>query len=73
VSLPPIEGEDAGKIQSMGARYTHGELTLLEASELGCRACASPGGGCQCRGAEELAAAAGAGAGPAAEIQLWAS
>jgi putative YjhG/YagF family dehydratase len=47
VSLPPIEGEDAGKIQSMGARYTHGELTLLEAAELGCRACASPGGGCQ--------------------------
>jgi xylonate dehydratase len=47
VSLPPIEGEDAGKVQSIGARYSHGELALLEAAELGCRACASPGGGCQ--------------------------
>ena len=47
VTLPPAEGEDAGKIQSMGARYAHGELTLQEAADLGCRACASPGGGCQ--------------------------
>jgi len=47
VTLPPRDGEDAGKIQSMGARYAHGELTLEEAADLGCRACASPGGGCQ--------------------------
>ena len=47
VTLPPTEGEDAGKIQSIGARFAHGELTLEEAAELGCRACASPGGGCQ--------------------------
>jgi putative YjhG/YagF family dehydratase len=47
VTLPPRDGEDAGKIQSIGARYVHGELTLAEAAELGCRACASPGGGCQ--------------------------
>jgi putative YjhG/YagF family dehydratase len=47
VTLPPREGEDAGKVQSMGARYAHGELSLEEAAELGCRACASPGGGCQ--------------------------
>jgi putative YjhG/YagF family dehydratase len=47
VTLPAREGEDAGKIQSIGARYAHGELTLHEAAELGCRACASPGGGCQ--------------------------
>jgi putative YjhG/YagF family dehydratase len=47
VTLPPREGEDAGKIQSIGARYVHGELSLPEAAELGCRACASPGGGCQ--------------------------
>jgi putative YjhG/YagF family dehydratase len=47
VTLPPREGEDAGKIQSIGARYSHGELTVPEAAELGCRACASPGGGCQ--------------------------
>ena len=47
VTLPPSVGEDAGKVQSIGARYSHGELTLQEAAELGCRACASPGGGCQ--------------------------
>ena len=47
VTLPPRDGEDAGKIQSIGARYLHGELTLQEAADLGCRACASPGGGCQ--------------------------
>jgi putative YjhG/YagF family dehydratase len=47
VSLPPTRGEDAGTIQSLGARYTHGLVTLAEAAELGCRACATPGGGCQ--------------------------
>ncbi|MCC7083838.1 MAG: YjhG/YagF family D-xylonate dehydratase [Pirellulales bacterium] len=47
VTLPPQVGEDAGKIQSIGARYSHGELSLEEAAELGCHACASPGGGCQ--------------------------
>ena len=47
VALPAEEGEDAGTIQSMGARFLHGQLTLDEASRLGCRACASPGGGCQ--------------------------
>lgn len=47
VTLPPTVGEDAGKVQSIGARYAHGEISLEEAAELGCRACASPGGGCQ--------------------------
>ncbi|HEX3727980.1 MAG TPA: YjhG/YagF family D-xylonate dehydratase, partial [Pirellulales bacterium] len=47
VSLPPAAGEDAGKIQSIGARYAHGDISLEEAASLGCRACASPGGGCQ--------------------------
>jgi putative YjhG/YagF family dehydratase len=47
VTLPPTAGEDAGKIQSIGARYAHGEISLEEAASLGCRACASPGGGCQ--------------------------
>jgi putative YjhG/YagF family dehydratase len=47
VTLPPTDGEDAGKIQSIGARFAHGQITLEEASDLGCRACASPGGGCQ--------------------------
>jgi putative YjhG/YagF family dehydratase len=47
VTLPPRDGEDAGKIQSIGARFAHGELTLEQAADLGCRACGSPGGGCQ--------------------------
>ncbi len=47
VTLPPTVGEDAGKVQTLGARYAQGEITLEEAAVLGCRACASPGGGCQ--------------------------
>ncbi len=47
VTLPPRDGEDAGKIQSIGARYSHGEIGLKEAAEMGCRACATAGGGCQ--------------------------
>ncbi|HLU21472.1 MAG TPA: YjhG/YagF family D-xylonate dehydratase [Bacillaceae bacterium] len=47
VTLPPEYGEDAGKIQTIGARYSNNELSLEEAAELGCRACATPGGGCQ--------------------------
>jgi len=47
VTLLPEQGEDAGKIQTVGVRFVHGSITLEEASELGCRACASPGGGCQ--------------------------
>src|SRR5499425_643093 len=47
VTLPPVDGEDAGKVQSIGARFAHGELTLEQAQDLGCRACGSPGGGCQ--------------------------
>jgi putative YjhG/YagF family dehydratase len=47
VSLPPERGEDAGKVQSIGARFAHGMLSLREAAEAGCRACATPGGGCQ--------------------------
>lgn len=47
VTLPPAQGEDAGKVQTIGARFAHGEITLEEASDAGCRACGSPGGGCQ--------------------------
>ncbi|MBS1700876.1 MAG: YjhG/YagF family D-xylonate dehydratase [Armatimonadetes bacterium] len=47
VTLPPNHGEDAGKIQSIGARFSHGLISLKEAAEAGCRACATPGGGCQ--------------------------
>jgi len=47
VTLPPSQGEDAGKVQTLGARFAHGLVTLEEAADLGCRACATPGGGCQ--------------------------
>jgi xylonate dehydratase len=47
VTLPAVGGEDAGTIQSLGTRFAHGLVTLEEASSLGCRACGSPGGGCQ--------------------------
>jgi putative YjhG/YagF family dehydratase len=47
VTLPPEHGEDAGKVQTIGARFSHGLITLKEAAEAGCRACATPGGGCQ--------------------------
>ena len=47
VTLPPRSGEDAGAVQTLGARFAHGLVSLDEAAELGCRACASPGGGCQ--------------------------
>jgi putative YjhG/YagF family dehydratase len=47
VTLLAEEGEDAGKVQSVGARFAHGQITVAEAAEVMCRACASPGGGCQ--------------------------
>ncbi len=47
VTLPPSDGEDAGKVQTIGARYVHGEITLHDAAVAGCVACATPGGGCQ--------------------------
>ena len=47
VTLPAQGSEDAGMVQTLGARYAHGLVTLSEAADLGCRACGSPGGGCQ--------------------------
>lgn len=47
VTLLPDEGEDAGRVQTIGARFAQGEITQEYAAEIGCRACASPGGGCQ--------------------------
>ena len=46
-TLQPSKGEDLGKVQTIGARFANGELTLDEAAELGCKACGSAGGGCQ--------------------------
>ena len=47
VTLPPANGEDAGAVQTLGSRFAHGLVSLSEAADLGCRACATPGGGCQ--------------------------
>ena len=45
-TLAVNDGEDTGMIQSIGARFSQGEVTLDYAQDVGCRACASPGGGC---------------------------
>jgi putative YjhG/YagF family dehydratase len=50
VTLPPQDSEDAAKVQTIGARYAHGQITLDEAARAACAACASPGGGCQFMG-----------------------
>ncbi len=50
VTLAPENGEDTAVIQTIGARYAQGEITLEYAAEMGCRACASPCGGCQFQG-----------------------
>lgn len=47
VTLPAVDGEDAAQIQSLGARFAQGIVDLDYAASMGCRACGSPGGGCQ--------------------------
>ncbi|HTT67412.1 MAG TPA: YjhG/YagF family D-xylonate dehydratase [Gemmatimonadales bacterium] len=47
VTLPAAGAEDAGQVQSLGARFSHDLVTLDYAAAMGCRACGSPGGGCQ--------------------------
>jgi xylonate dehydratase len=42
--------EDTAKVQTLSARYAHGDVSLEAAAEMGCRACGSPGGGCQFMG-----------------------
>jgi putative YjhG/YagF family dehydratase len=59
VTLPPTDGEDAGKVQTIGARFAQGQLSLSEAAELGCKACGSPGGGCQFLGTAATAQVVG--------------
>ncbi|MGG7446160.1 YjhG/YagF family D-xylonate dehydratase [Kosakonia oryzendophytica] len=46
-TLPARHGEDNGKVQTIGARFANGELSLQAARRAGCQACASSGGGCQ--------------------------
>jgi xylonate dehydratase len=47
VTLLSEQGEDAGKVQSIGARFAHGQVTLEQAADALCHACGTPGGGCQ--------------------------
>src|ERR1022692_3485912 len=47
VTLLPESGEDAAKVQTIGARFAQEQITLEYAAEVGCRTCATPGGGCQ--------------------------
>jgi putative YjhG/YagF family dehydratase len=50
VTLLAEEAEDTGKVQTLAARFAREEITLEYAAEMGCRACGSPGGGCQFMG-----------------------
>ncbi len=47
VTLPAADAEDAGTVQTIGARFAHNLIDLDYAAAMGCRACGSPGGGCQ--------------------------
>ncbi len=59
VTLLPIDGEDTARVQTIGARFTHGDITLEHAADVGCRTCASPGGGCQFLGTAATAQVVG--------------
>src|SRR3954470_6705227 len=50
VTLLAEEAEDTGKVQTLATRFAREEITLDYAAEMGCRACGSPGGGCQFMG-----------------------
>ncbi|MDE2821508.1 MAG: YjhG/YagF family D-xylonate dehydratase [Chloroflexota bacterium] len=47
VTLPAEGAEDAGTVQTIGARFAHGLIDVDYAAEMGCKACGSSGGGCQ--------------------------
>jgi putative YjhG/YagF family dehydratase len=50
VTLLAEGAEDTGKVQTLATRFAREEITLEHASDMGCRACGSPGGGCQFMG-----------------------
>jgi putative YjhG/YagF family dehydratase len=50
VTLLAEEAEDTAKVQTLATRFARDEITLGHAAEMGCRACGSPGGGCQFMG-----------------------
>ena len=50
VTLLADGAEDTAKVQTLAARFAQGQVTLAHAAEMGCKACGSPGGGCQFMG-----------------------
>ena len=50
VTLLAEDAEDTAKVQTLAVRFARGEISLDHAAEMGCRACGSPGGGCQFMG-----------------------
>lgn len=50
VTLLAEEAEDTAKVQTLATRFARGEIDLDHAADMGCRACGSPGGGCQFMG-----------------------
>lgn len=47
VTLPSPDSEDTALVQTIGARFSRGMISLEHAQTMGCRACGSSGGGCQ--------------------------
>jgi putative YjhG/YagF family dehydratase len=50
VTLLAEGAEDTGKVQTLATRFAREEISLEHAADMGCRACGSPGGGCQFMG-----------------------
>jgi len=50
VMLLAEEAENTAQVQTLAARFAHGDIPFEHAVEMGCRACGSPGGGCQFMG-----------------------
>jgi len=59
VTLLAENAEDTAKVQTLAARFAHGEISLDYAADMGCRACGSPGGGCQFLGTAATAQVVG--------------
>lgn len=50
VTLLAEDAEDTAKVQTLSSRFAQNQITLDHASIMGCKACGSPGGGCQFMG-----------------------
>ncbi len=50
VMLMAQDAENTAQVQTLASRFAHGDIPFEHAVEMGCRACGSPGGGCQFMG-----------------------